>query len=72
MAKVTFITEDGKQTTVENAIGNLMEIAREHDIEGHRGCLQWVLFLCNLSHIRVKPRMARQDRTGHGSRAGPN
>ena len=37
MPKVTFISQDGKETIVEDAIGNLMEIAREYDVEGIEG-----------------------------------
>ena len=37
MAKVTYITPSGEEVVVEDAIGNLMEIAREHDVEGIEG-----------------------------------
>ena len=49
MPKVTFIAEDGKETLIEDAVGNLMEIAREYDVEGIR-CMQRLLLLCDLSH----------------------
>ncbi|MBT7406675.1 MAG: 2Fe-2S ferredoxin, partial [Opitutae bacterium] len=37
MAKVTFITEDGNEVVAQDATGNLMEIARENDVEGILG-----------------------------------
>ena len=37
MAKVTYITPSGNEVVVEDAIGNLMEIAREYDVEGIEG-----------------------------------
>tara|TARA_B100001093_G_scaffold495765_1_gene540606 strand:+ start:160 stop:309 length:150 start_codon:yes stop_codon:yes gene_type:complete len=37
MPKVTYITPSGENVVVEDAIGNLMEIALEYDIEGSRG-----------------------------------
>ena len=37
MAKVTYITPSGSEITVDNAIGNLMEIARDNDVDGIEG-----------------------------------
>ena len=37
MAKVKYITPSGNEVVVEDAIGNLMEIAREYDVEGIEG-----------------------------------
>ncbi len=54
MPKVTFIAEDGKETLVENAVGNLMEIAREYDVEGIEGACSGCCS-CATCHIRVRP-----------------
>ena len=54
MPKVTFISQDGKETIVEDAIGNLMEIAREYDVEGIEGACNGCCS-CATCHIRVKP-----------------
>ena len=37
MPKVTFLTPDGKTVEIENAVGTLMEIALENDIDGITG-----------------------------------
>ena len=34
MAKVTFVTETGGEITEDDATGNLMEIARQNDVDG--------------------------------------
>ena len=61
MAKVTYITPSGNEVVVEDAIGNLMEIAREYDVEGIEG-MQWLLLLCNLP-CEGKTRVVGQNRT---------
>jgi len=66
MPKVTFITEDGKETVIEDAIGNLMEIAREYDIEGIEGACSGCCS-CATCHIRVKPEWL--DKTGRATEA---
>ena len=37
MPKVTFLTPDGKTVEIENAVGTLMEVALENDIDGITG-----------------------------------
>lgn len=54
MAKVTFVTESGEEVVVENAIGTLMEIAVENDVEGIDGACGGVCS-CSTCHVRVKP-----------------
>ncbi len=34
MLKVTFVTPDGREIVIENAIGTLMEVAIAHNIPG--------------------------------------
>ena len=66
MPKVTFISQDGKETIVEDAIGNLMEIAREYDVEGIEGACNGCCS-CATCHIRVKPEWL--DKTGRATEA---
>ncbi|ADE53916.1 2Fe-2S iron-sulfur cluster-binding protein [Coraliomargarita akajimensis] len=53
MAKVTFITEDGDEVVVENAVGTLMEVATDNDVEGIDGDCGGVCS-CSTCHVRVK------------------
>ena len=66
MPKVTFISQDGKETIVEDAIGNLMEIAREYDVEGIEGACNGCCS-CATCHVRVKPEWL--DKTGQATEA---
>ena len=66
MPKVTFISQDGKETIVEDAIGNLMEIAREYDVEGIEGACNGCCS-CATCHIRVKSEWL--DKTGRATEA---
>ena len=66
MANVTFITKDGKQTIVENAVGSLMEIALEYDIEGIDGACSGCCS-CATCHIRVRHEWL--DKTGRATEA---
>ena len=66
MAKVTYITPSGEEVAVDGAIGNLMEIAREHDIEGIEGACSGCCS-CATCHIRVKPEWL--DKTGRATEA---
>lgn len=52
MSKVTYITPSGENVVVEDAIGNLMEIALEHDIEGIEGACSGCCS-CATCHIQV-------------------
>ncbi len=52
MPKVTFITSTGSRTTLENVEGNLMEIARDHDIEGIDGDCGGVCS-CSTCHVYI-------------------
>lgn len=54
MAKITFICEDGEEIVVENAVGSLMEIATDNDMEGIDGACGGVCS-CSTCHVRVKP-----------------
>ena len=66
MPKVTFIAEDGKETVIEDAVGNLMEIAREYDVEGIEGACSGCCS-CATCHIRVRPEWL--DKTGRATEA---
>ncbi len=66
MPKVTFISQDGKKTIVEDAIGNLMEIAREYDVAGIEGACNGCCS-CATCHIRIKPEWL--DKTGRATEA---
>ena len=54
MAKVTFIQQDGGKVVVEDAIGTLMEIATDHDVEGITGDCGGVCS-CSTCHVYVGP-----------------
>ena len=54
MARITYITKDGNETIVEDAIGNLMEIALDNDIDGIVGACNGCRS-CATCHVRVKP-----------------
>lgn len=54
MAKVTFITEDGNEVVANDATGNLMEVAREKDVEGILGACGGCCS-CGTCHVRVHP-----------------
>ena len=64
MAKVTYITPSGEEVVVEDAIGNLMEIAREHDVEGIEGACSGCCS-CATCHIRVPTEWL--DKTGRAT-----
>jgi 2Fe-2S ferredoxin len=51
--KITFITQDGAEVVVEDAIGTLMEVATEHDVEGIDGDCGGVCS-CSTCHVKVK------------------
>ena len=61
MAKVTFVTETGGEITEDDATGNLMEIARQNDVDGIIGACGGVCS-CATCHVRVKPEWV--DRVG--------
>ena len=52
MATVTFITEDGEKVVVEDAVGSLMEIATDNDVEGIDGDCGGVCS-CSTCHVKV-------------------
>jgi len=52
MAKVTFITQDGKKTTVDDAEGTLMETATDNGIDGIDAICGGVCS-CATCHVRV-------------------
>ncbi len=54
MPKVTFITRDGKEVVVPDGCGTLMEIGREHEIEGIEGDCGGVCS-CSTCHVYVSP-----------------
>ncbi|TYA73907.1 2Fe-2S iron-sulfur cluster-binding protein [Seonamhaeicola marinus] len=54
MAKITFITSDGKSTTVEGTSGNIMELAVQNRIKGIDGDCGGVCS-CATCHVHVKP-----------------
>ena len=64
MAKVTYITPSGEEVVVEDAIGNLMEIAREHDVEGIEGACSGCCS-CATCHIQVPTEWL--DKTGRAT-----
>ena len=66
MAKVTYITPSGNEVVVEDATGNLMEIAREYDVEGIEGACSGCCS-CATCHVRVKPEWL--DKTGRATEA---
>lgn len=54
MATVTYITKNGTEITAEDAIGNLMEIALDNDVDGIEGACSGCCS-CATCHVRVKP-----------------
>lgn len=54
MPKVTFITRDGKERTIEDADGTLMEVAVANGIEGIDGDCGGVCS-CSTCHVYVEP-----------------
>ena len=66
MAIVTYITPSGNEVVVDDAIGNLMEIAREYDVEGIEGACSGCCS-CATCHVRVKPEWL--DKTGCATEA---
>lgn len=52
MPQVTFITSAGSRITLENVEGNLMEIARDHEIEGIDGDCGGVCS-CSTCHVYI-------------------
>ena len=61
MAQVTFIQQDGERVVVEDALGTLMEIATDHDVEGITGDCGGVCS-CSTCHVYVAPEW--QDKFG--------
>ncbi|TYK67239.1 2Fe-2S iron-sulfur cluster-binding protein [Colwellia echini] len=54
MAKVTFITSDNEEITLESDSGSVMELAVEHGIEGIDGDCGGVCS-CATCHVHVAP-----------------
>lgn len=54
MATVTYVIKDGLEIIAEDAIGNLMEIALENDVEGIEGACSGCCS-CATCHVRVRP-----------------
>lgn len=52
MPKVTFIQQNGEQIVVEDAVGTLMEIATDNDVEGITGDCGGVCS-CSTCHVYV-------------------
>ncbi|MCP9236183.1 2Fe-2S iron-sulfur cluster-binding protein [Lewinella sp. JB7] len=64
MANITFITTDGASTTVSGNSGSVMELARDHNIEGILGNCGGVCS-CATCHVHVAPDDMRK--TGEAS-----
>jgi 2Fe-2S ferredoxin len=54
MAKVTFITADGKEIVEENGAGSVMEIAQQNQVPGIEGACGGCCS-CATCHVRVHP-----------------
>lgn len=54
MPKVTFIQQDGEKVVVEDAVGTLMEIATDNDVEGITGDCGGVC-ACSTCHVYISP-----------------
>jgi len=54
MPSITFITKDGKETTVEGTDGTVMELAVKHNIKGIDGDCGGVCS-CATCHVHVAP-----------------
>lgn len=52
MPEVTFITPEGEIVKIGNPIGTLMEVGREHDVEGVTGDCGGVCS-CSTCHVHV-------------------
>ncbi|MEN8662169.1 MAG: 2Fe-2S iron-sulfur cluster-binding protein [Lentimonas sp.] len=64
MAKITYITQGENEIRVEDAVGTLMEIATENDVEGIDGDCGGV---CSCSTCHVKVRREWLDKVGAAS-----
>jgi len=54
MPKITFIQQNGEKVVVEDADGNLMEIATDHGVEGISGDCGGVCS-CSTCHVYIPP-----------------
>jgi len=54
MAKITFITPDGKEIVEENGVGSVMEIAQQNQVPGIEGACGGCCS-CATCHVRVHP-----------------
>ncbi|MDF1754045.1 MAG: 2Fe-2S iron-sulfur cluster-binding protein [Verrucomicrobiales bacterium] len=54
MARLTFITESGDNVVADDAFGTLMEVARDHEVEGIDGACGGVCS-CATCHVKVHP-----------------
>ena len=54
MPKITFVAEDGTEVVDNDAVGTLMEVARQNDVDGIIGACGGVCS-CATCHVRVKP-----------------
>lgn len=61
MPKITYIQQNGEKVVVEDAIGTLMEIATENDVEGITGDCGGVCS-CSTCHVYIPPQW--QDKVG--------
>ena len=66
MPKITYIQQDGERVVVENAIGNLMEIATANDVEGITGDCGGNCS-CSTCHVYIPPEW--QEKVGSGEEA---
>lgn len=64
MANITFITTNGTSTTVTGESGSIMELAKEHGIEGIDGDCGGVCS-CATCHVHVSPEYL--EKTGEAS-----
>lgn len=64
MAKITFITSDDQNITVEGDSGSVMELARQNDIKGIDGDCGGVCS-CATCHVHVAP--AYFEKTGEAT-----
>jgi 2Fe-2S ferredoxin len=54
MSKLTFIQQNGERVVVDNAVGTLMEVGTEHDVEGITGDCGGVCS-CSTCHVYIPP-----------------
>ena len=54
MAKITFISADGKDRVEENGVGSVMEIAQQNQVPGIEGACGGCCS-CATCHVRVHP-----------------